>query len=137
MQRKAVLWITGAFCTSPSGAIEAMAALVPILLMLKRLTLWSSYQVSMLADIHPLRSLLSKKHTCQAHPHSRTVSRMTDAHKAKVQSAVMEVDDNLDSQDKPMQGFPPEACPGHQLLDCYSDCIDYWNTAPGTLAETH
>ncbi|RXW11931.1 hypothetical protein EST38_g13925 [Candolleomyces aberdarensis] len=30
MQRKAALWITGAFCTSPTGGVESLAGLPPI-----------------------------------------------------------------------------------------------------------
>ncbi|CAA7258924.1 unnamed protein product [Cyclocybe aegerita] len=37
MQRKAALWITGAFRTSPTGGLEALAGLIPVHLMLKKL----------------------------------------------------------------------------------------------------
>ncbi|CAA7270651.1 unnamed protein product [Cyclocybe aegerita] len=37
MQRKAALWITGAFHTSPTGGLEALAGLIPVHLMLKKL----------------------------------------------------------------------------------------------------
>jgi len=37
MQRKAALWILGAFCTSPTGGLEALAGLIPIHLHLKKL----------------------------------------------------------------------------------------------------
>ena len=37
MQCKAALWILGAFCTSPTGGIEALAGLIPIHLHLKKL----------------------------------------------------------------------------------------------------
>jgi len=37
MQRRAALWITGAFHTSPSEGIEAIAGLIPIMLHLQKL----------------------------------------------------------------------------------------------------
>jgi len=37
MQCKAALWILGAFCTSPTGGIEALVGLIPIHLHLKKL----------------------------------------------------------------------------------------------------
>jgi len=37
MQRRAILWITGTFCTSPSEGIEAIAGLIPIYLHLRKL----------------------------------------------------------------------------------------------------
>jgi len=32
MQRKAAIWILGAFCTSPTAGIKAIAGLIPIYL---------------------------------------------------------------------------------------------------------
>jgi len=37
MQRRAVVWITRAFCISPTAGIEAIADLIPIYLYLKKL----------------------------------------------------------------------------------------------------
>ena len=41
MQHKAALWILGAFCTSLTSGIEALAGLIPIQLHLKKLVKWS------------------------------------------------------------------------------------------------
>ena len=37
IQCKAAFWILGAFCTSPTGGLEALAGLIPIQLHLKKL----------------------------------------------------------------------------------------------------
>jgi len=46
IQRKAALWILGAFFTSPTGGIEALVGLIPIQLHLKKLVkqscLWTA-----------------------------------------------------------------------------------------------
>jgi hypothetical protein len=54
MQRKAALWITGAFRTSPSGGIEALAGLVPIHLSLAKLAAWwlSGHCVRLRVAVH-------------------------------------------------------------------------------------
>jgi hypothetical protein len=38
MQRQAALWITGVFCTSPTGGVKACAGLLPIILIFKKLS---------------------------------------------------------------------------------------------------
>jgi len=50
MQHKAALWILGAFRTSPTGGIEALAGLIPIQLHLKKLVKWSCLQTATLSS---------------------------------------------------------------------------------------
>ncbi|CAA7270660.1 unnamed protein product [Cyclocybe aegerita] len=61
MQRKAALWITGAFRTSPTGGLEALAGLIPVHLMLKKLAMRAVYRVATLSDTHPLRSMMGEE----------------------------------------------------------------------------
>ncbi|CAA7270009.1 unnamed protein product [Cyclocybe aegerita] len=49
MQHKATLWITGAFCTSPTGSLEALAGLIPVHLMLKKLAMHTVYHIATLS----------------------------------------------------------------------------------------
>ncbi|CAA7261896.1 unnamed protein product [Cyclocybe aegerita] len=102
MQQKAALWITGAFRTSPTGGLEALAGLIPIHLMLKKLV------------------------TRAAKPHTRSAALMTPAMRGKVKSTVMEVDKRVHTLTESFEPFVPEACPGDQLLDRYADrlCFD-------------
>ena len=60
MQHKAALWILGAFCTSPTGGIEALAGLIPIHLHLKKLVKRSCLRAATLPSQHALMSLLSE-----------------------------------------------------------------------------
>ncbi|CAA7264629.1 unnamed protein product [Cyclocybe aegerita] len=48
MQQKAALWITGAFRTSPTGGLKALAGLIPIHRMLKKLATHAVYRVATL-----------------------------------------------------------------------------------------
>ncbi|CAA7270778.1 unnamed protein product [Cyclocybe aegerita] len=61
MQRKAALWITGAFRTSPTGGLEALAGLIPVHLMLKKLVTCAVYWVATLSDTHPLCSMMGEE----------------------------------------------------------------------------
>ncbi|KAJ2927540.1 hypothetical protein H1R20_g9555, partial [Candolleomyces eurysporus] len=55
MQCKAACWITGAFCTSPTGGVESLAGLPPICLHLHKLSQRAVFRTATLSDSHPLR----------------------------------------------------------------------------------
>ncbi|PPQ93735.1 hypothetical protein CVT25_013038 [Psilocybe cyanescens] len=56
MQCSTALWITGAFCTSPTGGVEALAGLPPINLLLCRLSERADYWFATLTPTHPTMS---------------------------------------------------------------------------------
>ena len=69
MQRKAALWILGAFRTSPTSGIEALAGLIPIYLHLKKLAKRFCLRAAILPSQHALLSLLTARNSKSAHPH--------------------------------------------------------------------
>ncbi|CAA7267578.1 unnamed protein product [Cyclocybe aegerita] len=121
MQQKAALWITGAFCTSPTGGLEALAGLIPVHLMLKKLATRAVYRVATLSDTHPLRSMLGEGLLKRAAPHARSAALMTPAMQGKVKSTVMEVEERVHTLTESFEPFAPEARPGDRLLDRYAD----------------
>jgi len=82
MQRKAALWILGAFRTSPTGEIEALASLIPIHLHLKKLAKRSCLRAATLLSQHALFSLFSACNSKGAHPHPQSLALLTDAQSA-------------------------------------------------------
>ncbi|CAA7264616.1 unnamed protein product [Cyclocybe aegerita] len=117
MQQKAALWITGAFCTSPTGGLQALAGLIPVHLMLKKLAMRAVYHVATLSDTHPLCSMIGKRLLKWANPHARSAALMTPAMWGKVKSTVMEVDERTHTLTESFEPFAPEARP-----DCL--CFD-------------
>ncbi|KAF5312402.1 hypothetical protein D9619_003298 [Psilocybe cf. subviscida] len=79
MQCQAALWITGVFCTSPSGSIQALVGLMPLHKILAKLASGSITRVVSLSDTHPVRSLMSGQHLKQAVPHASSIELMTPA----------------------------------------------------------
>ncbi|CAA7267368.1 unnamed protein product [Cyclocybe aegerita] len=112
MQRKAALWITGAFCTSPTGGLEALAGLIPVHLMLKKLVTCAVYRVATLSDTHPLRSMMGEGLLKRAEPHACSAVLMTPAMRGKVKSTIMEVDKGVHTLTESFEPFAPEARPG-------------------------
>ncbi|CAA7270636.1 unnamed protein product [Cyclocybe aegerita] len=125
MQRKAALWITGAFRTSPTGGLEALAGLIPIHLMLKKLATHAVYCVATLSDTHPLHSMMGERLLKRAEPHAHSATLITPAMRGKVKSTVMEVDERVHTLTESFELFAPKARPGDQLLDCFADRLHF------------
>ncbi|CAA7263688.1 unnamed protein product [Cyclocybe aegerita] len=125
MQRKAALWITGAFCTSPTGGLEALAGLIPVHLMLKKLATRAVYRVATLSDTHPLHFMMGEGLLKRAEPHAHSAMLMTPAMQGKVKSTVMEVDKRVHTLTESFEPFAPEARPGDWLLDRYADRLHF------------
>ncbi|CAA7267573.1 unnamed protein product [Cyclocybe aegerita] len=117
MQRKAALWITGAFRTSPTGGLEALAGLIPVHLMLKKLATRAVHS--------PLRSMMGEGLLKRATPHARSAALMTPAMRGKVKSTIMEVDECVHTLTESFEPFAPEAHPGDRLLDHYADRLHF------------
>ncbi|KAF5363356.1 hypothetical protein D9756_000879 [Leucocoprinus leucothites] len=96
----AALWIVSAFHTSPTGGAEALAGLIPVHLHLKKLALWSLFHIATLSRTHPLRSLVGRGTLAEAASKLPQLTECFDANAA-------------------------EACPGHQLMDCFVDRVKF------------
>jgi hypothetical protein len=95
MQCQAALWITGAFRTSPTGGAESLAGLLPISLVLKKLSADSIAWVVSLSDTYLVHSLMSGLYLKCTTPHPSSISLMFPAVKAKVIGSLMQADDIL------------------------------------------
>ena len=78
MQCKAALWILGAFCTSLTGGIEALAGLIPIYLHLKKLVKQSCLRAATLPSPHALISLLSARNSKGAPSYPQSLALLND-----------------------------------------------------------
>ena len=58
MQRRAVIWILGAFKTSPTEGIEAIAGIIPIKFYLQKLARRSQIRLFVLPTNHIIRDLM-------------------------------------------------------------------------------
>ncbi|KAF5359454.1 hypothetical protein D9756_003188 [Leucocoprinus leucothites] len=125
MQRRAALWITGAFRTSPSGGAESIAGLIPIHLHLRKLAICSLYRVSTLPSNHALCSLLSDGFSLNSSPHSQSLRFLTLAKKAKVKGPLIDVDSSLSHLSDSFSPFAPESKPGSRLIDIFPNSIHF------------
>jgi len=112
MQQKADLWITGAFSTSPTGGIEALAGLISVHLHLQKMAGRANFRAATLSDIHPLRLILSQDHHKGTQPHPCAISQMSEAFKRKVKGTIMEIDRHLPELTESFKPVASEARPG-------------------------
>jgi len=126
MQRKAALWILGAFCTSPTGGIKALVGLIPIHLHLKKLVKRSCLRAAMLSSQHALLSHLSACNSKGAHPHPQSLALLTDAQSAQLKSPLLDTKVLLLNLTKRFDSLHPEIHPGYRLLDNFPDHVSFY-----------
>ncbi|KDR64812.1 hypothetical protein GALMADRAFT_149278 [Galerina marginata CBS 339.88] len=91
MQRKAALWITGAFSTSPGPGVEALAGLLPIHLLLERMATHGILRAGTFSETHPVRSFLTGHMLGKATPHPLSVQLMTRRQRLGTKGPIMDI----------------------------------------------
>jgi len=125
MQCKAALWVLGAFCTSSTGGIEALAGLIPIYLYLKKLVKWSCLKAATLPSQHVLMCLLSAHNSKNTYLHSQLPAFLTDAQSTWLRSSLLDTEVSLLNLIEHFDPLHSEACPGCRLLDNFSDRVSF------------
>jgi len=125
MQRRAAIWILGAFKTLPTKGLKAIVGLIPIKLHLQKLASRSQLCSAILLENHFIKTLMDDLlNTCyKPPPHS--INTLTDRQKISVKGHLM------DSNNKPYGVFPsffllnPEFNPGSRIIDIFLDRISF------------
>ena len=125
MQCKAALWILGAFCTSPTSGIEALADLIPIHLHLKKLVKRSCLRTATLPSQHALISLLSAKHSKGASSHLQSLALLNNTQCARLKGPFLDTEASLLNLTECFNPLYAKATSGCRLLDSFPDCISF------------
>ncbi len=118
MQRKAAIWVTGAFRTSPTGGVQAIAGLLPIHLHIRKLSWRASFRTATLSATHPARSLMGAEYRGAADTHDAAISQLTDRQLAKVRGTIVDAQDALAPLSDVFEPCASEARPGHAFWTC-------------------
>jgi len=125
MQRRAAIWILGAFKMSLSEGIEAIAGIIPIKFHLQKLTRRSQICPFKLPTNHILRELMDESPILSNKPNPHTVSSLTNRQKNIAKGHL------IGSCNKAYGIFPsfsslnPEFIPGFHIMDNFSDCFSF------------
>jgi len=125
MQRKAALWITGAFRTSPSDSIEAIAGLIPITFHMRKLNGKHQLRYSSIPSTHAINSLLDSQHV-KNHPlHKTATSKLTDKQRSNLKSPIKDINKYLNSVRECFNPLFPLFSLGSRVVDHFSSRFSF------------
>ena len=123
MQWRAALWITGAFCTSPTWGVEAIAGLISIHFYLDKLIGYYHLWVALFPKQHAINTLLDKHHSKQAIPHH--ITTRTFKQNLKIKSPIVDINYCLNQILLVFNNLNKELSPGFCLVDTFSNCFSF------------
>jgi len=125
MQRRAAIWILGAFKTSPSEGIEAIAGIIPIRFHLHKIARRLLICPFKLPTNHILRNLMNNSLPSPNIPNPHSIGSLTN-HQRTIAKGHL-----IDSCIKAFGIFPsfsplnPEFSPGSRIIDIFSDQFSF------------
>ena len=125
MQCRAALWITGAFQTSPSKGIKAIAGLIPITLHLHKLNGRYHLCYMSIPPSHAINSLLDSQHARNQTTHKTATSKLTVKQQANLKSPIKDINERLNSVKNCFNPLHPLFTPGSQIVDHFSSRISF------------
>jgi len=125
MQRRAALWITGAFRTSPTEGIEAIAGLIPITLHLRKLNGRHHLRYASIPPSHAINFLLDSQHAKNQAPHKTAMSKLTMKQQANLKSPIKDVNERLNSVRNCFNSLHLLFSPGSRIVDHFSSRISF------------
>ena len=115
LQRRAALWITGAFKTSPTKGIEGIAGLILIHLHLRKLAGRVQLKYSSIPSNHAISSLLKFGHSPPLKTHKLNMGLLTTKQINKLKSPIADADQRLNQIH---HAFVP-IIPGLRIIDFF------------------
>ena len=125
MQRRAAIWILGAFKTSLSEGIKAIAGIIPIKFHLQKLAKYSLIRPFKLPENHIVRNLIDDSPHCNITSNPHAIGSLTNRQRNIMKGHV--IDTNVKSYGI-FPSFDPlhqEFTSGNQLSDKFSDCFSF------------
>jgi len=125
MQRRATIWILGAFKTSPMEGIEVLVGLIPIRFYLQKITKRSLIRPFKLPNNHILKNLLNNAPPSNKSYNSHNIGSLTNRQRFLTKGHL------VDSSIKSHGIFPsfspldPEFFPGHCIIDNFSNRFSF------------
>ena len=132
MQQRVALWISGAFCTSPTPGIEAISGLVSIHLHLRKL--YSRFllcELSLLSN-YIISNILSSKNMQERSCHISSIDYLTAKQRIQLKSLLIDMNNKCNEFFPSFSFFNKEFEPGNRLIDLFSDCFSFYFCSPNS-----
>ena len=117
----------GAFWTSPSEGIEAIAGLIPIILHLCKLNGRHHLHYAFIPLSYAINSLLDSQHAKNQTPHKIATSKLTAKQQANLKSPIKDVNERLNSIRNCFNLLHPLFTPGSRIVDHFSSRISFYS----------
>ena len=124
LQRRAAIWILGAFKTSPAYGIEAIAGLIPICLHLQKLSGRSQLRGHTPAN-HIIRTLLDNSPNSPLPPHDLSLGMLTKRQCGLLKSHVIDIDNRFNEVFPAFDPINPELQPGNRIIDTFPNHFSF------------
>ena len=121
MQRRAAIWILGAFKTSPIDSLEAIVGLIPIKFHIQKLTSRSQLQSAALPKNHLIRSLMDDPHNLLTKHSPHSIKSFTECQKSNIKGYLIDSNNKLFRVFSSFSSLNPEFILGSRVVDIYPD----------------
>ena len=121
MQRRAAIWILGAFKTSPLFSIKAIARLIPIKLYFQKLGGRSQLQVYLLPSNHLIQLLIDLSQSVSTLQHSASLNSLTNCQCSLIKSHFVDMVNRCNGIFPSFTPLHSEFSPGHKIINNFSD----------------
>jgi len=125
MQRRAAIWILGAFKTSPTEGLKAITGLIPIKLHLHKLTSRSQLCSTALPKNHLIKTLMDDPLNTHYKPPPHLINSLTDCQKIFIKGHFMDSNNKLYGVFPSFSPLNPEFNPGSRIINIFPDQISF------------
>jgi len=125
MQRRAAIWILGAFKTSPMEGIKALAGLIPIRFHLQKITKRSLIRPFKLPDNHILKNLLNDDPPQSKSNNFHNIGSLTNHQRSLIKEHIVDLSTKSHGIFPSFSPLDPEFSPGHRIIDKFSNRFSF------------
>jgi len=125
MQRRATIWILGAFKISPLEGIKAIAGLTPIKLYLQKLVGRSQLCILSLPPNHLIQMLMRSPFGTPKCRHPASLDALTSCQRALIKGHLVDSDNRFNGIFSLFSPLHPELSLGFRIIDNFSDCFSF------------
>jgi len=125
IQRRAAIWILGAFKIFPSFGVEAIARFIPINLHLQKLSRRSQLHAHFLPNNHILHSLMEPKSVTLSKPHTLSLGSLSKQQYELIKGLVINMDNYFNKVFPLFDSLNPEFVPRCRVIDTFSNCFSF------------
>jgi len=125
MQRRAAIWILGAFRTSPTKGFEAIAGLIPIKLHLYKLASRSQLRSAALPENYLIKTLIDDSPNAYIKPSPHPINMLTNCQKNSVKGHLMDSYNKLHGVFPSFSPLNPELNLGSRIIDIFQNRFSF------------